>query len=137
MVQSNLPPAPAADLSQKLFAAELKRAIDVRHESIRSATRQIEDLEHIISRGLDMQNGLFHVRIYDTYGNMGHYKSDDADVTRRGLEAAVKAAESKGVRTDGALSYSVSARFDQMDVTVPEKIWLKFSKQTAKTLKRR
>lgn len=134
----NLGDLQPADMGALTTQQRLQLELQLARIRREQADAQITALTEQFIRELDLETTLFHVTIHDMWSNCGpmYGKGDEADVTRRGLKEAIKAAEGDNPRTDNVLSYYVTARTDAGDFAIPEKMWLPFSKQTAKTLRR-
>lgn len=85
---------------------------------------------------MDLDKVLFTVEIHDSYESMlsVEQRRGPVRITLRGLENTVKAAESNRVygrtpRTDGALKYYVVAHLGELDLYLPDEVWLPYSVQ--------
>jgi len=94
--------------------------------------------------GMPAEHIMVEVRIDDPYDLL--YSGDQTGsvkVIERGLRRAVQAAEREharaagGVRTDGALGYTVTAFGPFGGVPVPERLWLPHSQQTPVSMDKR
>ena len=97
-----------------------------------------QELEH---HRVNLDNVPFSVHIYDPWDSAvssGQEKSCEA--TKRGLANALRAAEGQYAgphgkpRTDGVLSYYVTAMLPSGDMKVPDEIWIPYSQQTAESV---
>jgi hypothetical protein len=113
----------------------------------RQAREKVADCElHLAAtRALGPEQIAVTVHINDPWDSSYHGNTvGSVQVTEHGLARAIERAEddhqraSGNVRTDGVLSYSVTAHLPgNRSVEVPEKLWLPYSKQTKASMAKR